>query len=227
MFAWAETAEGSLALLILLDQFPRNLYRGSAHAFATDPKARAIARAAIERGFDREVEPAMRNFFHLQSVWVRCLVVVEGLYSISGDVAPLAAIASTYTYSLWNATPSNFGLIAGAVIWIVLMTWICYRGIELSARIQQFLLTLEIVTLVLFVVVALVKVYSNNPLHSIHISGSWFNPFDLGWGSLIDGVLLGIFIYWGWDSGVAVNEESRDRHRGPGKAAVVSTFSSM
>jgi amino acid transporter len=103
------------------------------------------------------------------------------------------------------------------------MTWICYRGIELSARIQTFLLSLEIFTLALFVVVALVKVYSNHPAHSIHVSGSWFNPFDLSWGALIDGVLLGIFIYWGWDSGVAVNEESRDRHRGPGKAAVVST----
>jgi uncharacterized protein (DUF924 family) len=63
--AWAETAEGVLALLILLDQFPRNLYRGSAHAFATDPKARSIARAAIERGFDRQVDPIMRNFFYL------------------------------------------------------------------------------------------------------------------------------------------------------------------
>ena len=63
--AWADTAEGALALLILLDQFPRNLYRASAHQFATDPKARAIARAAIERGFDREVEPILRNFFYL------------------------------------------------------------------------------------------------------------------------------------------------------------------
>jgi uncharacterized protein (DUF924 family) len=63
--AWAETPEGSLALLILLDQFPRNLYRGSAHQFATDPKARAIARAATERGFDREVDPILRNFFYL------------------------------------------------------------------------------------------------------------------------------------------------------------------
>ncbi len=63
--AWAETAEGALALLILLDQFPRNLYRGEAHQFATDPKARAIARAAVERGFDREVEPILRNFFYL------------------------------------------------------------------------------------------------------------------------------------------------------------------
>jgi uncharacterized protein (DUF924 family) len=63
--AWAETAEGALALLILLDQFPRNLYRGSAHQFATDPKARSIARAAVERGFDREVDPALRHFFYL------------------------------------------------------------------------------------------------------------------------------------------------------------------
>ena len=139
-------------------------------------------------------------------------------------MASLAAIASQYTYSLWNATPSNFGLIAGAVIWIAVMTWICYRGIELSARIQQFLLSLEIFTLLLFVVVALVKVYSGHPAHSLHVSGSWFNPFDLGWGPLIDGVLLGIFIYWGWDSGVAVNEESRDPRHGPGKAAVVSTL---
>ena len=138
-------------------------------------------------------------------------------------MASLSVIASQYTYSLWNGHPSTFGLIAGAVIWIAIMTWICYRGIELSARVQQFLLSLEIITLAAFVVVAFIKVYSGHPAHSIHVSGSWFNPFDLGWGSLIDAVLLGIFIYWGWDSGVAVNEESRDRNRGPGKAAVVST----
>jgi len=63
--AWADTPEGALALVILLDQFPRNLYRGSGHAFATDGKARALARAAVERGFDREVEPGLRNFFYL------------------------------------------------------------------------------------------------------------------------------------------------------------------
>jgi len=63
--AWAAEAQGSLALLILLDQFPRNLYRGSAHAFATDPKARAFALTAVDRGFDREVEPSLRNFFYL------------------------------------------------------------------------------------------------------------------------------------------------------------------
>ncbi|MBV8946373.1 MAG: APC family permease [Solirubrobacterales bacterium] len=139
-------------------------------------------------------------------------------------MASLSVIASTYTFSLWSGHPHTWAIIAGAVAWIVLMTWICYRGIELSARVQTFLLSLEILTLALFAVVSLVKVYSGHPAGSIEVSASWFNPFDLSWSALIAGVLLGIFIYWGWDSGVAVNEESRDRHRGPGKAAVVSTL---
>lgn len=63
--AWAETSEGALALLILLDQFPRNIYRGSAHAFATDPLARAVALSAQERGFDQTAAPELRPFFYL------------------------------------------------------------------------------------------------------------------------------------------------------------------
>ena len=62
---WEEAADGALALLILLDQFPRNLYRRSAHAFATDPLARAIARRAIKRGFDKATDPDLRPFFYL------------------------------------------------------------------------------------------------------------------------------------------------------------------
>ena len=63
--AWASEAEGALALLVLLDQFPRNAWRGSAHMFATDGKARAIARAALEAGLDRQVDDALRPFFYL------------------------------------------------------------------------------------------------------------------------------------------------------------------
>jgi uncharacterized protein (DUF924 family) len=63
--AWGDSAEGSLALLILLDQFPRNLFRGSAHQFATDGLARKIARAAVANGHDRAFEVGLRNFFYL------------------------------------------------------------------------------------------------------------------------------------------------------------------
>ncbi|WP_309643701.1 DUF924 family protein [Phenylobacterium sp.] len=62
---WAASAEGALALLILLDQFPRNLFRGSPHAFATDGKARQVARTAVNAGFDRVVEPELRQFFYM------------------------------------------------------------------------------------------------------------------------------------------------------------------
>jgi len=62
---WTQTAEGTLALLILLDQFPRNLFRGQAKAFAGDTRARIIARQAVDRGFDIAVPPVMRLFFYL------------------------------------------------------------------------------------------------------------------------------------------------------------------
>ena len=63
--AWETTSEGALALLILLDQFPRNIFRGSARAFAADPLARAVAHRAIGRGFDQRVPASERLFFHL------------------------------------------------------------------------------------------------------------------------------------------------------------------
>ncbi len=62
---WAETAEGSLALLILLDQFPRNSFRGAGHAFATDPLARMFAKRALNAGYDLEIEGDIRRFFYL------------------------------------------------------------------------------------------------------------------------------------------------------------------
>src|SRR5947207_5870342 len=62
---WQETPDGTLALLILLDQFPRNLFRGGARAFATDAKARDIAERAIARGTDRRFGSPERRFFYL------------------------------------------------------------------------------------------------------------------------------------------------------------------
>ena len=63
--AWMESAEGALALLILLDQFPRNCFRGDAHSYATDGLARHYARRAVEAGFDLRVDDALRLFFYL------------------------------------------------------------------------------------------------------------------------------------------------------------------
>jgi uncharacterized protein (DUF924 family) len=63
--AWMESAEGALGLLILLDQFPRNCFRGSAHSYATDGLARHYARRAVDAGFDQEIDSGLRLFFYL------------------------------------------------------------------------------------------------------------------------------------------------------------------
>ncbi len=142
-------------------------------------------------------------------------------------MASLSDIAAIYTFKLFGFTElggSKAAIIIAAVLWIALMTWICYRGIELSARIQQLLLSAEVLILGLFSVVAFVKVYGNHPPSgATKPSLSWFDPTAMRFSDLVVAVLLGVFIYWGWDSGVAVNEESEDPAEGPGKAAVIST----
>ncbi len=62
---WLADAEGALALLVLLDQFPRNTWRNNPHMLATDGKALALAKAAVAAGFDLQPDPALRRFFYL------------------------------------------------------------------------------------------------------------------------------------------------------------------
>ncbi|MGZ5269572.1 MAG: DUF924 family protein [Ramlibacter sp.] len=92
--AWTATPEGCLALLLLLDQFPRNAFRGSARAWATDALARVVADHAVLRGFDLQVADKLRNFVYLpfmHSEWLpdqdRALQLTRGF----GDDAPADA----------------------------------------------------------------------------------------------------------------------------------------
>lgn len=83
---WENDAEGALALLILLDQIPRNIFRNSPHAFATDPLAQAIALRALDRQFDAATDTSMRQFFYLPlehaedlDLQARCVRLFESL----------------------------------------------------------------------------------------------------------------------------------------------------
>ena len=135
-----------------------------------------------------------------------------------------AQIAGTYGFKLFGATATTTETIILGAVFIILLTWICWKGIELSARTQQMLLLFEMATLVIFAVVALVKVYVNHPAHSMGVRFDWFNPFTVGIAPLLQGMLLGVFLYWGWDSGVSVNEETQDPAVAPGRGAIVSTL---
>ncbi|RXZ38903.1 DUF924 domain-containing protein [Oxalobacteraceae bacterium CAVE-383] len=84
---WQATAEGALALVVLLDQFPRNAWRDSGHMFATDGKALAIADAAIAAGLDRQIESDdLRSFFYMPFMHSESLAVQERSVILCGSL---------------------------------------------------------------------------------------------------------------------------------------------
>jgi amino acid transporter len=150
---------------------------------------------------------------------------------IAADVlvmASLAQVAGQYVFFLFNAdgigaNPTSGWVLLVGVLWIVAMTYVAYRGIELSANFQKALLGIELVMLLALSTVALVKVGQGHP-GSIAPDWSWFNPFHVtNFSAFASGIILMVFIYWGWDTGVSVNEETKDSKRIPGLAAILST----
>jgi amino acid transporter len=153
---------------------------------------------------------------------------LSGWALIAADVivmANLAEVAALYTYSLFGVEPSEGWVVLLGVAWIIGMTLIAWRGIELSARTQYVLLAAELAILFLFSIVALWQVYAGSAGdQAITPSLSWLNPVGLSFSAMSAGFLIAVFIYWGWDSAVAVNEETTDPAVNPGRAAVLSTI---
>lgn len=151
-------------------------------------------------------------------------------------MANLAQIAGSYSFTFVGEVFGNpdIAAISGDVVWstvaglvwIFLMTWIAYRGVEISAKLQYWLLAIEVVILLAFAGVALVRVFSGNGIaESTMPDLSWFNPFSLPFEAAIaPAVLTALFIYWGWDTAVAINEETSNPEKTPGNAAVISTL---
>jgi len=143
-------------------------------------------------------------------------------------VGSLADVAARYFFLLvgWDAAAeSKWAVIALAVALIAVMTLVCVIGTELSAELQRFLIFGQVIGLLLFAVVALVKVFSGDaPDGSVDPALSWFSPFAIDSSSaLIGALLIGVFIYWGWESAVNLTEETEDSVRAPGVAGLTST----
>jgi amino acid transporter len=153
---------------------------------------------------------------------------------VAADVlvmASLAQVAGQYAFFLIQGPNSTIGgnasggwvLLVG-VLWIAAMTYICYRGIEVSANFQKALLGIEILMLLVMSVTALLKVFgSHPPAGSLQPSFSWLSPAHLPFSAFVSGIILMLFIYWGWDTALSVNEETSDKSRTPGRAAIIST----
>jgi amino acid transporter len=153
---------------------------------------------------------------------------------IASDVlvmASLAQVAGQYGFLLFNAkgigsNPTSGWVLLVGVLWIAVMTYICYRGIEVSANFQKILLGIELAMLLALSITALVKVGTGHgPPGHLTPSLGWLNPFHVpSFSAFVSGIILMVFIYWGWDTAVSINEETKDKNRTPGRAAILSTF---
>ena len=145
-------------------------------------------------------------------------------------MASLAQVAGQYLFFFFQGPNSSIGgnasggwvLLVG-ILWIVAMTYICYRGIEVSARFQKVLLSIEIVMLLVLSVTALVRVFGSHPPGSLHPRFNWLSLSHLPVSAFVSGIILMLFIYWGWDTALSVNEETADKSRTPGRAGIIST----
>ena len=118
-------------------------------------------------------------------------------------MASLAQVAGQYVFFLIQGPDSSIGANASGgwvllvgILWIVAMTAICYRGIEVSANFQKALLSIEIVLLLIMSVTGLVRVFgSHPPPGSLHLSLSWLWPSHLPVSAFVSGIVLMLFIY--------------------------------
>jgi amino acid transporter len=145
-------------------------------------------------------------------------------------MASLAQVAGQYVFLLFGAhgigsDPASGWVLLVGVLWIIAMTYICYRGIELSANFQKALLSVEIIMLLVLSVTILVKVETGHGVaSSVHPAWAWLNPFDMPFSAFASGLILMVFIYWGWDTALSVNEETKEPGRTAGRAAIYSVF---
>ncbi|HUN35920.1 MAG TPA: APC family permease [Trebonia sp.] len=146
-------------------------------------------------------------------------------------IGSLGQVAGQYVFLLFGAQgigsdPASPWVLLAGLGWIAMMTLVCYYGIEVAAAVQRALLFLEFGMLVAFSVVALVRVYTGHGgAGASHPQLAWLNPLHIASPSaFVNGIVLMLFIYWGWETALTVNEETADRTRTPGRAAIISTI---
>ncbi len=152
-------------------------------------------------------------------VAVAGIIVLANLAQVAGIYFWLLLGQEELSQTVWVTTLTG-------VVFIAAMVYVSYRGVEIGEKLQNVLLGVQYVALVLFVVFAFGAVANGTAgSGAVPVSLDWFNPAGF---TSVDGfteaILLSLFIYWGWDTCLALNEETKDPKRIPGRAALISTL---
>ena len=142
-------------------------------------------------------------------------VAVQFFYQFLGDLLDTGAISDMWENRLIN--------VITCIIFIALATWVAYRGITTTERVQIVLVLFQLVVLGIFAIVAFAK--AGDAPSGISFDLGWFSPAGLTLSAFIAGLSGSIFAFWGWDTALTVNEESKDSDKTPGRAALLCVVS--
>ena len=156
--------------------------------------------------------------------WIIGFLAVASSVIVMANLVQIAAQYMFLMVGMNSAAASTFWNTVGGVAWILIVTVFVAIGINVSARAQYVLMGLQMIPLVLFTVWALIKGYATHPTGFTPIRLSWFFTTHVTGNALAAGVVLAVFLYWGWDTVLAVNEESEDSRTMPGVSAVLNTL---
>ncbi|QKJ18639.1 APC family permease [Microbacterium hominis] len=115
--------------------------------------------------------------------------------------------------------------VAVCLLFMLGATWVSYRDLQTTQKLQYFLVGFQVVVLVIFSIAALVHVSNGTAFDASAVDLSWFNPLAVGSvGAVVAGLSLSIFIFWGWDVVLTMNEETKNPEKTPGRAATVTVL---
>lgn len=145
-------------------------------------------------------------------------VAVDFLFLLLSQVFSDPSIAEL-TRVLWINIPVTVVLTAAAA-------WVSYRGVEATEKLQVWLVAFQVLALGWFVVAAIVAVANGTAYDPTPVSLDWFNPLSVGdFSTAAAAVSLSIFLFWGWDTVITMNEEAKDPEKTPGRAAMLTIIS--
>lgn len=144
-------------------------------------------------------------------------VAVDFFYLLLALVFNNDAIAD-WTRNLWINIPTT-------IVFIALAAWVSYRGLDSTQKMQYVLVALQIAAIMVFDIAAIIQATRGDGFDYTAFDIAWFNPLEAGTFSMIAaGISLSIFMFWGWDVTLTMNEETKNPEKTPGRAATITVI---
>lgn len=141
-------------------------------------------------------------------------VAVDFFYLLIAQLAGKPELAEL-TRNLWVNIPTT-------LVFLIAAAWVAYRGMDTTQKMQYILVAIQIIAILSFDIAALWRAYNGDGFDFTPIHFSWFNPFEMNDFSVVAaGISLSIFMFWGWDVTLTMNEETKNPEKTPGRAATV------